>query len=375
MNPNFPKTVLFALLLAALTSFPGWAADIVPGEDEAPAVVADTGAKIEVTEPEFNFGVLRANEVEMVSHTFTFKNVGTGNLLITKVKPSCGCTSAIASATDIAPGEEATLSAAMKPKGKFGDTSVTVRVETNDPANSHKVFTIKGTVLSPWRVIPALLDMGDLGKGESQERLVRIMSQYFPGDPEYKITAVRSDNPAVEASTREYELPPGDPGRSFIDVRRPVNVRVTGGEKTGPMTARVLVSTDDPKDSTHIINVRWRVEGDLALSTKRVIVLKRGDKSRPVNFSLKSRSGVPFEVLSIEAKSKGGDADPLVFTPLESNTPTEKNYQVDLSENVQAGKPNLGDIVITTSHPEQKSLTVPYTASVIEGRPRVNTSE
>ena len=375
MDLTIPKSLILVPLLAAITLLPCRAADNDPGAEDAPAVAADTGAKLEVAEPEFNFGVLRADEVDTVSHTFKFKNVGTGTLLLTKIKPSCGCTSAVASATEIAPGEEGTLSAAMKPKGKFGDTSVTVRVDTNDPAKSPQVFTIKGTVLSPWRVIPALLDMGDLGKGESQERVARIMSQYFPGDPQHKIAAVRSDNPAVQASTQEFETPPAGQGRNYVDIRRPVAVRVTGGEKTGPMTARVLVSTDDPKDATHIINVRWRVEGDLALSTKRVIVLKRGDKSRPVNFSLKSRAGVPFEVLSIEAKSKGGDANPLVFTPLESNTPTEKNYQVDLSENVQPGKPNLGDIVITTNHPEQKALTVPYTASVIEARPRVNTSE
>jgi len=79
-------------------------------------------------------------------------------------------------------------------------------------------------------------------------------------------------------------------------------------------------------------------------------------------------------VLSIETKSKRGDSNALVFTPLKSNSSTEKTYRIDLSDKVQAGKPNLGDIVITTNHPEQKTLTVPYTASVIAARPRVNTS-
>jgi hypothetical protein len=57
-----------------------------------------------------------------------------------------------------------------------------------------------------------------------------------------------------------------------------------------------------------------------------------------------------------------------VFTPLNANSPTKKTYKIELSESVKPGKPNLGEIVITTNHPEQKEISVPYTASSIAPR-------
>jgi len=233
MRRFISRNLLPIVLLWAPVAFPCLAADQDPAASREPSAPAkDTSPKLQVEDPVYDFGVIRAGEVDTVTHIFKFKNVGTGNLLITKIKPSCGCTSAVASATDIAPGGEATLSAALKPKGKFGETSVTVRVDSNDPTNPSQIFRIKGTVLSPWRVIPMLLDLGDIGKGESKEKIARVTSQYFKSDTVHKITALRSANPAVVATTQEFKLPPSSqPGRKYIDVRRPVNVRVTGGGK------------------------------------------------------------------------------------------------------------------------------------------------
>ena len=356
-----------AFLTAALFS-PCLAGADNRGEDVDSVPVADTGGTFEVLDAEFDYGVLRADDVETVTHTFRFRNSGGGNLLITEIIPSCECATSIVSASDLAPGQSATLTAAMNLHGKTGVSGASIEVRSNDPENPARTFVITGTVLNLWRVVPTQLDMGDLGKGESKERILKVLSEYFEGETPHRITGVRSDDPAVQGAIGAVRTPEAEPGQKFFVVERPVNVRVTAGEQVGPQSARLYLSTDDPRGVTQVVEVKWIVEGDLKVSAKRVIVLKRGDTTRPINIAVESRSGMPFEILSIVSVARTGNRKDLVFTPLNANSPTKKTYKIELSESVKPGKPNLGEIVITTNHPEQKEISVPYTASSIAPR-------
>jgi len=376
MNSVRFRPLLWIPLWAILVTFPCLAAEeLTDSEEEERPVVADTGGKFEVLDSVFDFGVLREGDVETVSHVFKFKNSGSGKLLITKIEPSCACTKSVASATDLAPGQEATLTADMTLEGKIGDSSATILVVTNDPSHPLEFFTFKGTVLVPWRVVPAQLDLGDIGKGETKEGVLQVQSQYFEGEPHRRITSLRSDHPAVQAATQESEVTTVEAAKKYFDVKRPVRVRVDAGGGVGKLSAKLFISTDDPRGVTQVVEVRWNVEGDLALSTKRVIVRKSGDKSVPTNLSLKSRSGTSFEVLSIESKSRGGVAGDLVITPLDSNSPAEKVFRIEVSDQVKPGRPNLGEITIVTNHPEQPELTLPYTASYFAPRAGAKTSK
>ena len=68
-----------------------------------PGPVLAEGPQIAVDENEINFElVTQGSKVEKV---FTFKNVGDANLNIERVKSSCGCTAALLSSRELAPGE------------------------------------------------------------------------------------------------------------------------------------------------------------------------------------------------------------------------------------------------------------------------------
>lgn len=358
-------TVLF---LFACWRLPSFAAAATLEEASDRPQVPDTGGTFAVDRPEFDFGVLRSDDVDSVTHTFTFKNTGSGPLSIVRINASCECTSSILSASDFASGEEGTLTAAIDLHGKMGVSSASIEVLSNDPDNPAQTFVIKGTVLNLWRVVPTQLDMGDIGKGETQERTLKVFSEYFEGETPHNITGTSADDPAVRAEAGEVTRAEAESGQKYFIVERPVRVQVTAGHETGPHSAWLSISTDDPRGVTQLVEVKWNVEGDLALSTKRVIVLKRGETTKPVNLTVNSRSGKPFEVLSIEAVPKTGNQKDLVFTPLPSNSATKKTFRVDLSESVKPGKPNLGEIVIATDDPEQKEIRVPYTASYIAPR-------
>jgi len=80
-----------------------------------------------------------------VSNEFTFKNTTKQTILITNVKPSCGCTAANYTKTPIKPGETGTVTATYN-AAAVGSFTKTIQVTTND-SDAPKVLTIKGKVL------------------------------------------------------------------------------------------------------------------------------------------------------------------------------------------------------------------------------------
>ncbi|MEM6963581.1 MAG: DUF1573 domain-containing protein [Bacteroidota bacterium] len=86
-------------------------------------------AKIHFSSKVFDFGFIM--EGDTVMHNFYFKNVGTDDLLITKVEPSCGCTVPVYPRTPIAPGEGGKISVLFRSAGKLGRQNPTISVFTN----------------------------------------------------------------------------------------------------------------------------------------------------------------------------------------------------------------------------------------------------
>ncbi|MBL7810848.1 MAG: DUF1573 domain-containing protein [Bacteroidetes bacterium] len=68
------------------------------------------------TDTVFNFGKVR--DGESVQHKFTFKNTGKGDLVISEVKASCGCTTNDWTRDIIKPGGEGFILATFNSSGK-----------------------------------------------------------------------------------------------------------------------------------------------------------------------------------------------------------------------------------------------------------------
>ena len=76
---------------------------------------------------------------------FEFKNTGKTAVIITNVKPACGCTAADYTKTPIKPGETAKVTAVYNAANK-GAFTKTLTVTTN-AEEAPKVLTFKGTVI------------------------------------------------------------------------------------------------------------------------------------------------------------------------------------------------------------------------------------
>ncbi len=103
-------------------------------------------AKIEVDNKVFDFGEIKQGD--KTAHTYYITNTGKTDLIIRKVKASCGCTAIKPAKTTIAPGEKTSITAEFNSAGKKGRQNKSVTVITNDPLASNILLRIQGTVIA-----------------------------------------------------------------------------------------------------------------------------------------------------------------------------------------------------------------------------------
>ncbi len=106
----------------------------------------DNGAEITILGNETNnFGeIIQGEKVDL---EFRIKNTGTGDLIITNAKASCGCTQLKFPKGIIKPGNEENISVTFDSTNKIGKQKKTITLTTN-ATPSIKILIIEGTVSS-----------------------------------------------------------------------------------------------------------------------------------------------------------------------------------------------------------------------------------
>ncbi|MBK3519035.1 DUF1573 domain-containing protein [Carboxylicivirga marina] len=99
---------------------------------------------VNISEKNWNFGEIKQGDV--VKHQFEVQNTGKSELIIRKVKASCGCTAIKPAKTILAPGESTLIAAEFNSRGKSGRQTKTVRIVSNDPKNTTITLMITGNV-------------------------------------------------------------------------------------------------------------------------------------------------------------------------------------------------------------------------------------
>ena len=138
------KRFLFAFTLILIT-----ATCAIAQQNEAEKA-ADTDAIIKVVgEPVHDFGTIKEADGP-VTYTFKVKNEGKSPLVITKVVPSCGCTTPDWTKEPIAPGKTGDIKVTYDPAGRPAPFQKTISVYSNGKYDNGKtgsyVLTIKGVV-------------------------------------------------------------------------------------------------------------------------------------------------------------------------------------------------------------------------------------
>lgn len=115
-----------------------------------------------VEEDKLDFGeVLR--DARDIEHTFTIRNDGDEDLVIEKVRTSCGCAGGRVGKARLKPGESTTVNVTFKPATEYGKKVYSVFLVTNDKNGKVKRLELKANVIAVLGIEPqeVIFDVSD----------------------------------------------------------------------------------------------------------------------------------------------------------------------------------------------------------------------
>ena len=163
------KTVTW-LSIVLISASPSLAQDEQVDDGQKEIIVNPASkARIKFIQDYWNFGSIPLNAV--VVHDFPIKNEGTDTLVITAVKPTCGCTTAPLESDKIAPGEVTNLHVQLNTRKLNGLVRKSINIECSDPINPYMRISFKAVINDPKQVIipsPNMADFGNVLKDEKK---------------------------------------------------------------------------------------------------------------------------------------------------------------------------------------------------------------
>jgi hypothetical protein len=203
-------------------------------------IFADKGPKIKFKEESWDFGKMKQGKV--LTHIFVFKNEGDETLKIERVKTSCGCTAALLSKKEIAPGEEGEIKLTYNTRGFEGKNTKYIDVESNDPAQPRKRIAVSVEIEVPPRPRIFLdryaVDLGLVLENEEIQARTKVKNR---GELELRVNCTHKSASFFsggEKITFPLKIPAGK--------ETEVEIRIPASKRTGVMREYVVIKSNDP---------------------------------------------------------------------------------------------------------------------------------
>ncbi len=259
----------------------------------APAAAAQP--KLVPAETKIDFG--EASQGTEVPFEFILRNEGDAPLTIDEVKPSCGCTAALASDSTVAPGGEARVTGTVKTAGFQDRITKTITVTSNDPDRARMTLTITGIVQVPFHLEPRYINFGQVKRGEAAQRVATLTVKddaRLPaavGEP-----TVRSPHLTASVVPRAGE----DPARTFD-----ITVDLAGDAPQGQISTPVLIPVEGEEQPLRL-TVYANVVGDVAIYPQTVSLgLVEEGKEVVRSFVVMSPTQKKFEIADAQCDLPG----------------------------------------------------------------------
>ncbi|MFN0050266.1 MAG: DUF1573 domain-containing protein [Cytophagales bacterium] len=163
-------------------------------------------------------------EGDQASYSFEVVNSGNSPLIISKVQPSCGCTTPDWTKEPILPNTKGTVTASYGTKGRPGSFNKSISVLSNDPEKPNTTIFIKGFVsnvakptytneqlkISPKIVIEKT--MHNFGTVEKNTKIPFKLSVSNLGRSDLKISEITSACNCVQLSLKPEFIKTGESG-------------------------------------------------------------------------------------------------------------------------------------------------------------------
>jgi len=199
-----------------------------------PVAAFAEGPSIKVPEPEFQFGSVYQGE--KVEHVFEFSNVGSDPLIIDRVKSSCGCTAALVSAKEVAPGMSGEVRATFDSTRFHGNVVKTIYVYSNDPDRKLIQLHLRGNVKEELQLSARSVTLGPVAPGQSVHTTVAVTNR---GERPVSVGPARTTAREVAVDFGQRLLQPGE--------KAEIELVATAGQGKRVVSGYLLVPTDNAR--------------------------------------------------------------------------------------------------------------------------------
>ncbi len=323
-------------------------------------------------DPTYNFGVMPNQQKG--THTWTMKNTGLGDLILSKGSATCSCTIANfqegKESFTLEPGNSTEITLTWETResdGKF-DKSATVNV-VNDPDRDSVVFAISGIVKPAIAVFPKerSLEFGPIPSNESQTGKFAIASA---DRPDLKILGMTSTRPE-EITLTSKSLTESDRSQLELSALKggyQINVELKPSKILGRFSEEITVTTDHPLLKEIKVVVGGTRVGPVRIVPESVRfhnVYSEDGGSTSIILSVRNAPDTVFEVVQTPGNLK--------VEIIPSDVKTGTVAQVRLYKLVITVPPDSpsdvieGTITLKSNHPDIRELKIPVYISILEG--------
>lgn len=132
-------------------------------------------ARINFEHTTYDFGSIAKGA--RVTHNYWFENSGSDTLVITRIKPTCGCTSTRLKGIVVSPGERSSIDIVFDSEKFNGRVTKSLKIECNDPVNPYLDLRFKAVINNPLQIMeysPLQVDFQNVPAGTKGKATINL---------------------------------------------------------------------------------------------------------------------------------------------------------------------------------------------------------
>jgi hypothetical protein len=244
------------------------------------AILSFSQPKIQFNQTTYDFGTIR-EEGGKVTGRFEFTNIGDSALVLTNVKPGCGCTAANYTKTPVAPGQTGFIDATYDPYNRPGSFNKNIRVTTNEPqfrdaSAAPQMLFIKGTVT---KRPPTEFELAGYKIGSGMMRIKENSKRVELKNTQSQVDTFLLKNFWNKGVTVQYQELPAyftEVHRSFVNELAPgeegiIILKYDASKRNawGNVRDNIILLTNDSLEPKKVINYSVMITEDFSKLTEK----------------------------------------------------------------------------------------------------------
>ncbi len=182
----------------------------------------------------YDWGVVGPKQSPLEAEVY-LKNVGDKELIISKVKPGCGCTTAPLEKDRLQPGEKTKIDVTLRVNNSSGPIQKSITITSNDVENAKTILYLKANINRPIQVSPRYLYFNDMETGQKATANVTIRNT---SKRDVKLSDIVTDSGVTLNIGKTATLKAG----GSLDV-----VATVVPQKKGYFSATITMNSDHPE--------------------------------------------------------------------------------------------------------------------------------